>query len=396
MSVRSVFVKIHLYLSLFLGAIFLVVGITGSVIVFDDALDEMINPELFTVSDYGDGHRKSMSEILASAKMAYPDKPAALIYPPKEKESVFLVLFKTPKEHCEAGMPKCCGGFDWFQVMVNPYTAEVLGKRDRSTYGVDRAHLIKTIYELHSSLLLGGTGRTIVGLSGIAWLIVVLSGIYLWWPRNGKFKRALKLKHDGNLVRFNLDLHRVSGIYTAIILVVVTFTGVYLIFPEYIKPVVKVFSPLEKTPKDLTSKLTLQEAKVITIEDAVEIANRTFPNAVLSHISLPIDVEDMYKVYKRQDGEVRKTKGQTAIWIDQYSGKVLYVKDPLKVSSGQSFINWQFPLHNGEALGMTGRLMIFASGIVTVILMITGTILWLKKKRRKALKSTIQGKENGK
>lgn len=388
MSVRSVFVKIHLYLSLFLGVIFLVVGITGSVIVFEDALDEMINPELFTVSDYGDGHRKSMSEILASAKMAYPDKSAASIYPPKEKESVCLVSFKSPKAHPEAGMPKCCGGSDWFQVMVNPYTAEVLGKRDRNTYGVDRAHLIKTIYKLHSSLLLGGTGRTIVGLTGIAWLIVILSGIYLWWPKNGKFKRALKLKHDGNSVRFNLDLHRVSGIYTAIILVVVTFTGVYLIFPEYIKPVVEVFSPLEKKPDDLISIPTLKETKTISVEEAIIIANSTFPNAVLSHISLPKDAEDTYKAYKRQEGEVRKTRGQTTIWIDQYSGKVLYVKDPLNVSSGQSFINWQFPLHSGEALGMTGRLMIFASGIVTVILMITGTLLWFKKKRRKALKST--------
>lgn len=396
MSVRSLFVKVHLYLSLFLGVIFLIVGITGSVIVFDDALDAMINPELFTVSDYGDGHRKSMSEILASAKMAYPDKPAALMYPPKEKEGVFVVSFKTPKAHCGAGMPKCCGGFDWFQVMVNPYTAEVLGKRDRNTYGVDRAHLIKTIYELHSSLLLGGTGRTIVGLSGIAWLIIVLSGIYLWWPRNGKFKRALKLKSDGNSVRFNLDLHRVSGIYTAIILVVVTFTGVYLIFPEYIKPVVKVFSPLEKTPKDLTSIRMAQDAKPIAIEDAVKIANRAFPNATLSHIGLPIDAEDTYKIYKRQESEVRKTKGKTTIWIDQYSGKVLLVKDPLNVSAGQSFINWQFPLHSGEALGMTGRLMIFASGIVTLILLITGTTLWIKKKRRKALKSMIKGAENGK
>lgn len=387
MSVRSVFFKIHLYLSLFLGAIFLVVGITGSIIVFEDALDEMINPELFTISDYGNGHQKPMSEILASAKVIYPKKSAALIYPPQEKEDVYVVMFKTPKIHRDLGMPKCCGGFDWFQVMVNPYTGKVIGSRDRSVYGIDRPHLIKTIYELHSSLLLGGTGRTIVGLAGLAWLIVTLSGIYLWWPKNGKFKRALLLKRDGNSVRFNLDLHRVSGIYTAIILVVVTFTGVYLIFPEYIKPVVEVFSPLEKKPDDLISIPTLKETKIISVEEAIIIANRTFPDGRLSHIGLPIDAEDVYKVYKRQEGEVRKIKGKTTIMIDQYSGKVLHIQDPLKVSAGQSFINWQFPLHSGEALGITGRLMIFASGIVTVVLLITGTMLWFKKKRRKALKT---------
>lgn len=396
MNARNLFFKIHLYLSLFLGTIFLVVGITGSIIVFEDALDEMINPELFSFSDYGDGDRKSMSEILANAKMVYPDKSAALIYPPKEKEGVCVVMFKSPKEHVDPGMPKCCGGFDWFQVMVNPYTGTVIGNRDRSVYGIDRPHLIKTIYELHSSLLLDGTGRTIVGLAGLAWLIVTLSGIYLWWPKNGKFKNALIIKKGTNSIRFNFDLHRVSGIYTAIILVVVTFTGVYLIFPEYIKPVVEIFSPLEKKPDNLKSMIPSEETEAISVEKAVLIANDAFPNGTLSHIGLPIDKEDVYKIYKRQDGEVRKTKGKTTIMLDQYNGKVLYIQDPLKVSAGQSFIDWQFPLHSGEALGMTGRLLIFASGIVTVVLMVTGMILWFKKKRRKAQKNYENGEENGK
>lgn len=396
MNARNLFFKIHLYLSLFLGAIFIVVGITGSIIVFEDALDEMINPELFTFSDYGNGHHKPMSEILAAAKMVYPDKSAALIYPPKEKEDIFLVMFKTPKAHCDPGMPKCCGGFDWFQVMVNPYTGKVIGQRDRNVYGIDRPHLIKTIYELHSSLLFEGTGRTIVGLTGLAWLIVTLSGIYLWWPKNGGFKNALIIKKNTNFIRFNFDLHRVVGIYTAIILIVVTFTGVYLIFPEYVKPIVKVFSTLEKKPDNLKSISLSEETQPLLVEKAVLIANGAFRDGTLSHIGLPIDREDVYKVYKRQDGEVRKEKGKTTIYLDQYSGEILYIHDPLKVSAGQSFIDWQFPLHSGEALGMTGRLMIFASGIVTVILLITGTILWFKKKRRKASKLNSNGEENGK
>ena len=44
MKIRNLFVKIHLYLSLFLGIILGIVGLTGSIIVFDEALDKMLNP----------------------------------------------------------------------------------------------------------------------------------------------------------------------------------------------------------------------------------------------------------------------------------------------------------------------------------------------------------------
>lgn len=383
MKIRNFFVKIHLYLSLFLGIILGIVGLTGSIIVFDDALDKMLNPDLLSVTSKGE--YKSASKILEIAKNVYPDKTPAIIHPPKDNDGVFVVWFKMPKNNLVDNKAKCCSAFDWHQVMINPVSGEVLGKRNQSEYGFDRKHIIKTMHGLHSYLLIGSTGRNIIGIAGILWLIITITGIYLWWPKNKKFKTALTLKKGANSIRFNFDLHRVSGIYSAVIVLVVTFTGVYIVFPEYFKPVVKIFSPFDELSKGLTSKIE-PNSTTISIEKALLSANKIFPNADLMAIGLPINEKDTYKIYKRQEGEVRKSKGKSVVWIDQYSADIIKIKDPNNMSAGETFINWQFPLHTGEAFGLVGRLFVLFSGIATAALVITGTIIWYRKKRMKYLK----------
>lgn len=383
MKIRNLFVKIHLYLSLFLGIILGIVGLTGSIIVFDDALDKMLNPDLLSVSSKGE--YKSASEILEIAKNVYPNKTPAIIHPPKSDDDVFVVWFKVPKDNLVKDKAKCCSAFDWYQVMINPVSGEVLGKRNQSQYGFDRVHIIKTMHGLHSYLLMGSTGRNIIGIAGILWLIITITGIYLWWPKNRKFKSALTLKKGANPIRFNFDLHRVSGIYSAVIIFVVTFTGVYIVYPEYFKPAIKIFSPLDEASKTITSKIE-SNSTTISIEKALLSANKIFPNAELMAIGLPINEKDTYKIYKRQEGEVRKSKGKSIVWVDQYSANIIKIKDPSSMSAGETFINWQFPLHTGEAFGLVGRLFVLISGIATAALVITGTIIWYRKKRVKYLK----------
>ncbi len=77
------------------------------------------------------------------------------------------------------------------------------------------------------------------------------------------------------------------------------------------------------------------------------------------------------------------------VWVDQYSGKFLNVRDPFKFNAGNVFVNLQLPLHNGEILGQTGRIMVLIIGFAPLLLMVTGVIQWLKK--RKAKRSMMRG-----
>ena len=92
----------------------------------------------------------------------------------------------------------------------------------------------------------------------------------------------------------------------------------------------------------------------------------------------------MYVVSKRQPGEVRKSGGSSVVWVDQYRGTILHVRDPRTMSVGDRFLLWQFPLHNGEAFDLPGRLVIVLSGLSLPGLYVTGLLIWWRKRRTRA------------
>ncbi|MDR4472763.1 MAG: PepSY domain-containing protein [Nitrospira sp.] len=93
-------------------------------------------------------------------------------------------------------------------------------------------------------------------------------------------------------------------------------------------------------------------------EQAVAVARAAFPDARPMWMGLPQHAQDSYSVGLRQPGEVRQAGGQTEVWIDQYSRAVLQAQDWREFTGGETFLAWLFPLHNGEAFGLTGRWLI--------------------------------------
>jgi uncharacterized iron-regulated membrane protein len=334
-----------------------------------------LNPGLLMTR--GSGARTPIDDIFAAARAAVPEaqgpEASVDVRMPCGADGTYLAWVKIPGATAT--------GARWQQVSLDPYTGAVLGVREGDTYAIG------ILYRLHYTLLLGEWGETAVGVSGLLLLISVFSGVYLWWPRCGKVGQALTINFRVGRTRLNFDLHRVSGIYVALVLLVVGFSGVYMIFPEHVKPVVRVFSSVDDPPKDLKS--TPQTGlSPITPSQAIAVAAGVFPNAELIAISLTsMGPEGAYTVTKRQPGEVRKSGGASVVWVDQYRGDILHVRDPRTMSSGDTFLLWQFPLHNGEAFGLPGRLVILWSGLSLPLLYMTGLWIWWRKRRahRRAL-----------
>jgi len=69
--------------------------------------------------------------------------------------------------------------------------------------------------------------------------------------------------------------------------------------------------------------------------------------------------------------------------MDRYSGKILDVGDPTIGTAGEVFTHWQW---SGQAFGMTGRILMFLSGLACPVLFVTGVIRWLQKRRAKRTK----------
>ncbi len=371
---------LHLYSGLVVGAFLVLIALTGSIIAFNHEIDRALNPELLTVKPGGE--RRPLSEIVTAARAVYPDKPLAFVRPPDEADDVYVAGFKTPKEG--ASGKSCCSGFNWFHVMVDPYTGKVTGQRDLSHYEPTRPGFVHLMAGLHGNLLLGDTGKTVVGLVSLVWLILTLIGVYLWQPGAKKIKMALSIKRKAGSARFIFDLHRAFGMYSLAVMAVLAFSGIYFIFPDYVKPMVAAFSPV--SPKEAAhDSQSVGDQSPLTADAAVAIAQARFPGAALKLVSLPQDDQASYAVTFRQEDEVRRPRGgKSKVWIDQYSGDVLAERDAQKMSGGDTFLNWQMPLHSGSAFGLAGRIIICLSGLICTLLVTTGTLIWLRKRRNKA------------
>jgi uncharacterized iron-regulated membrane protein len=364
---RLIWLKIHLYLGLSAGLLFVLLGLTGSVLVFHRAIDAALNADLLTAT--GSGAPRPLDEIVAAATRVAPPSASLLdVMAPERDNGVFQAYFEATG----------AAGAQALIVFVHPWTAEVLGTRPPDD------HATGVLYGLHATLLLGDSGHFLVGAIGIVALVSLLTGLYLWWPRAGQVRAAFIVKRGAKGYRLLFDLHGVHGIYPFIVLVAVVFSGVYLVFPASVTGLVRPFMAVDDFPAGLTSTAS-PGSRPLSAGEAVALAMDRFPGAAFRFATLPSGAGDTYRVVLRQEGEVRKTGGSTVLWIDQYSGEILAVRNPKEFGPGTTFINWQFPVHNGEALGMFGRVLVFLSGFIPLILYVTGFLMWWQKRRARAL-----------
>lgn len=370
-TLRTVLRKIHLYIALWLGALLALAGVTGSLLVYKHAIDKWLNADMMQVE--AQGAYQPFLDLIEVANQVSPIKdPPHHLFLPEEKDDVLLVRYQI--KHPD---PEHKGhNHHFYEVMVDPYTGNVLGHRDR-----DDA-LMTIILQLHYKLLAGDTGKLIMGITALLTLFLTLTGIYLWWPKLSKIRQAFTIKRNASSQRFNFDLHKTTGIYTAVVLFAVALSGVYFNLPQVFKPVIGYFSPLTEIPRDLKSQV-VNDAVPLTPEQALEKVTAHFAgNITPQRLFLPAEADGVYMATARQPTEF-SSNGKTMVWVDQYSGDIIEVRDPHKLAAGDAFINLQLPLHNGEIVGQPGRILVLIVGFAPLIMLITGVIIWLNKRRAK-------------
>lgn len=365
-TLRNYWLNIHRYLGLSAGLIFVLLGLTGTLNTFWVELDRWLNPEL-VISQTADEVRP-LDDILTAIRVAHPNRQGSWeLVMPSQANTMLTAIYKKPKGQQQESYSEI-----W--VDVNPYTADVV----RSYFWGDT--VMTWIFDLHSTLLLGKTGHNIVGILGLVLMVSLISGLCLWWPSSGKVRQAFIIKRGASNPRLMFDIHRVAGIYAMLILFILAFSGAYLVYPEYINPIVA-SSPDPKTPKAWVST-AYPGAQPITLAQAVLVAKQVFPDAEIKRLSTPNGAVGVYKATLRQPSEIFKTSyPDTQVWIDQYSGTVLDSHDPKDDTMAKTFLSIQWELHSGQAFGLIGRMLVCMTGLVLLMLYVTGFIRWLQKRR---------------
>ncbi|MDD5412544.1 MAG: PepSY domain-containing protein, partial [Methylobacter sp.] len=255
---RATWLKFHLYLALSVGFLFALMGLTGSISVYREELDELLNPQLVIEEPQGD--YQSLDKIMASVQAAHPNRYGSwTLEMPRSPHGMITAWFDKPTEtYFELYAP--------LMVSVNPYTAEVVASR---FWGQT---VTTWLLDLHTQLRLDRFGWNAVGILGLLLMVSIGSGLYLWWPgirgilatfaafvpdrlaeytsslaiaepAPGRFSAytpslAMKIRHKAGMMQLVFDLHRIIGLLSAAVVLLLAFTGFHLSYPSVLETLV--------------------------------------------------------------------------------------------------------------------------------------------------------------
>jgi uncharacterized iron-regulated membrane protein len=358
LELRRVWVQIHLWLGLTLGILGALIGVTGSLLIYDHAIDGWLNPQRYQTSGvevgqgYGDYARKAAAVVGEGARplnVRLPDAPGMPV----------VVFVRAQGES---------GGLR--RIYLDPPTGRVLdAPRDGG--------LIGWAHDFHESLKLRDySGREMVGVVGIAMLISSLSGIYLWLPRRRIARKDFAFRPGLTLSR---NLHYTFGIYAALVLAMLSFTGIFLAFPDAGRNSVAAFGPLSPSPRGVQA-VAPAEGTPIALDAAVAIAKARYPQAEITSVGLPTGPRGVYRIAMREPGD-SNPRPVTQVFVDPHSQAVIRKVDLASQTRGDTFLAYQRPLHDGDFWGSPGRAVLFVVGLLPAMFVVTGTMMWLRTRR---------------
>jgi uncharacterized iron-regulated membrane protein len=357
---RRVVRQVHLWMGLTLGALFALLGVTGSALVFYPEIDALLHPEIrFTASAAPD-----WDHALATVRRAYPDKTGPWRFEITGTGGAIPARYNTPPE--TAGQD-----FAPMLVWLAPDGTQVL----RRDYWGDTA--MTFVYDLHYRLLMGKTGAAVLGIAGLALIVLLITGLIVWWPK-GSLSKALRYKRRAPSLRRWRDQHKLVGLSGLILLLLLTGTGVMLELPDESDTVLStVAGPPQPLPAPTSAKW---EGRQIRVATAIHTARIALPAARLAWIEVPGPGDGKFRLRMQQPGDPSRRFPHSFVWVDQYSGRVLAVCDRDRAGRMATINSWIHPLHDGSVAGLTSRILIVIAGLLPLVLFWTGIAQWRRKR----------------
>lgn len=373
---KKTFRKIHLWLAVPFGLIITIICFTGALLVFEDQVTQLTNRHLYYVESPGSQPlpvgtlvEKVESQLTKGATIT-----GVTIYPQPDRS--YQVNLSAPKGAA---------------VYIDPYTGEVLGQSQRTPF-------FRTVFMLHRWLLDsqpadGGIfwGKRITGISTLLFVIILLSGIVIWWPRSRKgLKNGIQIALRKGKTCFWHDLHAAGGIYVLLLVLVMALTGLTWSFDWYKNAFYTLFgvettapakgpAHKEKSPQSPQPGTTTKATAPVTpfacwqqVYDQVAAEN---PDR------LKIEITDgTASVSNNRYGNIRGTDRYT---FDPQSGQITGASLYKDTGNSGKIRGWIYSVHTGAWGGNLTRIIWFLAALLGATLPLTGYYLWIKRLYRK-------------
>ncbi|MBS1508491.1 MAG: PepSY domain-containing protein [Bacteroidetes bacterium] len=350
--------SLHSWLGLITGIFLLVLGITGSILVYRIELNQWLYDPL--IESNVASHKVTLDSIYHTLAYRYNHlRGMALLSNPDDKNHVYEFRVYTSDDKLHT--------IDLMGVMVDPHTGKIV----REGYYRDIEKFpINWIFSFHYSFMLGNPGMFVTALFGLTMLLSLITGgvvyrKFLWKALT--FRVAIKRK---NWRVFSSDLHRVVGVWALALNALIFFTGFWLNRFMFEPAGWKIKPPVEE-------KVLFQGSVERSIQSAKEVLRGFRPD----YIHLPVKQGDQLTIYGQKTGD--SGFGTNTIHFES-NGVLSAVHTPASiVEFGRWFDGAHYALHVGNFGGTPVRIIYIMVGLTPGLLSVTGFMLWWRRRKKR-------------
>jgi uncharacterized iron-regulated membrane protein len=428
--------RVHFYAGMLVIPFLVTLAITGTLILYEDPINGITDHDLHAVDPDGSSPRDrlALDDQVAAVRDAYPDLTVGGVTPPDGATGSTMVSLAE-------------GDDDAREVYVDPYTGDLLGSK---RYHDDLPGLARRI---HGNLLFGwkvpmpslagitpvAVGDLMIELMASWGLVLVATGVYLWWPRKREAGKALlkpRLSKKGR-ARWR-DLHAIPGALLSLVLVFLILTGLPWsgFWGGNWNHLANELDSGTNTPSTAPDSASVESGDLDRFGNPVAWATRDHPvpastlgdgsheqhrgheyghrngqTANVAHhhaghaadtpapltldrvaraarkehmapgysIALPVDHHDTYGSYTVTNPFAR-TSTERTIYLDQFTGDVIAERAYNDYGSLAKATAWGIDVHMGTQYGLANRIVMTLVCLGVVWSAVSGLVMWWKRR----------------
>ena len=235
----KIFRKIHLWLSVPFGIIITLICFSGAMLIFEPEITRSVKSNVYYVSS-SEGEPLPLGELMETVKATLPDSVSITgVTVFSDKDRTYQVNLSKPRRA---------------SLFIDQYSGRITGKYERIGF-------FSTMFKLHRWLLDGANphgdgvkvGKLLVGISTLIFVIALITGVVIWWPRARKnFRRSMTISFKDGWRGLWKGLHVAGGMYALVFVLAMSLTGLTWSFNWY-RTAFYAVCGVEHTPRNIAA-----------------------------------------------------------------------------------------------------------------------------------------------
>ncbi|WP_299251602.1 PepSY-associated TM helix domain-containing protein [uncultured Cytophaga sp.] len=199
----------HLWLGLLSSIVIFTTSFSGSIYAFKTQIENVINNASIYNTSVTNTSKSNLDNMMDAFENRYSKATSITLF----KDSTRSVLISSATRN-----------IDGTSAYYDAVTHKNLGNKNETSIA-----FFKIVLDVHRNILMGDFGKKINGTAVLIFIYLLFSGFVIWLPKKiSQLKNNLSIKWNARFFRLNFDLHRLLGLYSLLLLFIISSTGVYV------------------------------------------------------------------------------------------------------------------------------------------------------------------------